>query len=439
MDEIVELKVGELFAGAGGLSLGFILADHPNVRFCPVFAVDNDISSLDSYKYNMKWLSQNEPAVLPKMPGVFNRDVDCLNVSAVLRLLKLKKGELDLLLGGPPCQGFSSSNRRSKAQSKEDRNRLINVFLDRLSEFQPKMFLIENVQGVQWAPPTQDMQLSPIQESLFPDIVSGNESTNVQNFLLKRADTLGYYVWSGVLDAVEFGVPQHRMRFFLFGVRKEFISDKSVVSLVSFLEKLKVTERVTVEKAIGDLPVLENGQKWIDGEYHPQDNTYIRKMRRFMSNGDLYDHFTTRHADYVIERYRKIPEGGNWKNIMNEMTNYKKVDNTHSNIYRRLVGNAPAITISHYRKSMIIHPSQHRGLSFREACRLQSFPDWYRFKGSLDNKQQQLANAVPPLMAAAVANAIGSFWLMIMSSKSGVTEPLPVMIGADPVSVSVLK
>src|SRR5260370_21302744 len=99
-------------------------------------------------------------------------------------------------------------------------------------------------------------------------------------------------------------------------------------------------------------------------------------------------------------------------------TNYKEVGNTHSNIYRRLVNDAPAITISHYRKSMLIHPSQHRGLSFREACRLQSFPDWCRFMGAVSLQQQQLANAVPPLMATAVAKAIGDLWWKVTCSSS---------------------
>ncbi len=426
MDQVVELRVGELFAGAGGLGLGFILANHPNVRFRPIFAIDNDAPSVDSYRYNMKWLSQNAPDVLPHTPGIFKRNIENLNVSAVLRLLKLNVGELDLLLGGPPCQGFSSSNRRGKAKNKEDRNRLINVFLDRLDEFRPKMFLIENVQGVQWTEPTQDMRVPPIQESLFPDMPVENELTNVRSFLMQRAKSLGYHVWSGVLDAVDFGVPQHRMRFFLFGVRTDIVSDKNIVDLEPYLNRLKTPDKISVKRAIGDLPALENGQSWDTGEYHPSDEDYVKKIRCYMPNGDLYDHVTTHHANYVIERYKKIPEGGNWKSIVDDMSNYKEVNNTHSNIYRRLVYDSPAITISHYRKSMLIHPSQHRGLSFREACRLQSFPDWCRFNGTLNDRQQQLANAVPPLMAAAVANAIGDLWTKLSYSRSMVMETLPV-------------
>lgn len=423
MNELIELKVGELFAGAGGLSLGFILADHPKVRFRPVFAIDNDTNSLDSYKLNMSWLHRHKPDVLPKVPGVFKRNVEDLKTTAVLRLLKLNTGDLDLLLGGPPCQGFSSANRRGQQTSKADRNKLINVFLDKLDEFRPKMFLIENVQGVKWTELTQDMYIEPIQDGLFPDIKT--EPANVREFLIQKA-SYRYYIWHGVLNAVEFGVPQQRMRFFMFGIRKDLVPMQEIINLSPHLNQSKSTERISVNRAIGDLPELGNGQSWSGIDYHPSDDEYVQKMRRFLSNGDLYDHITTQHADYVIERYKQIPEGGNWKTIKEQMSNYSIVDNTHSNIYRRLSNDTPAITISHYRKSMIIHPSQHRGLSFREACRLQSFPDWFRFQGSKGDQQQQLANAVPPLMAAAVANAIGELWLNLSSSKETTSATIAV-------------
>jgi site-specific DNA-cytosine methylase len=112
----------------------------------------------------------------------------------------------------------------------------------------------------------------------------------------------------------------------------------------------------------------------------------------------------------VHERYRCIPQGGNWEDITEALTNYSDVERTHSNIYRRLSWREPSITIGHYRKSMLVHPSQNRGLSLREAARLQSFPDWFRFigtvngdSGGLMHKQQQLANAVCPLVTKSLA------------------------------------
>jgi site-specific DNA-cytosine methylase len=133
-------------------------------------------------------------------------------------------------------------------------------------------------------------------------------------------------------------------------------------------------------------------------------------MRRAAPADIIWDHVTSRHADYVVERYRQIPAGGNWRDVTELMTNYADVDRTHSNIYRRLRWDEVSITIGHYRKSMIIHPDQPRGLSIREAARLQSFPDWFRFAGTpasvgggITHKQQQLANAVSPLVTKAVA------------------------------------
>ena len=137
---------------------------------------------------------------------------------------------------------------------------------------------------------------------------------------------------------------------------------------------------------------------------------FLRYVRDGAERGVVLDHVTSRHADYVIDRYRRIPQGGNWESIRDSLTNYADASRTHSNIYRRLTWRQPSITIGHYRKSMLVHPSQARGLSLREASRLQSFPDWFRFAGKPDggagglmHKQQQLANAVCPLVTKAIA------------------------------------
>lgn len=419
MSKIFELKTGELFAGAGGLGLGFTLAEHPFVRFCPIFAFDNDAYSLDSYRCNMMWLAQHKPSVLPQAPKILRRDVEKLAVAAVRRLCHLAPSDLDLLVGGPPCQGYSTSNRQGKKQHKDQQNRLIKVFLDKLDEFRPRMFLLENVQGVRWTEPTEEMNAGLAQGTLFKtsgdaDVGELPVHDSVQSYVLDRARACGYRLWHSVLDAADFGVPQHRPRFVLFGMRSDFADDDDDVNLSKLLEKLQVQQQVSVMDAIGDLPALENGQRWENGDYQPSDNEYVRLMRRFMDGSGLYDHVATKHQEYVIERFTHIPEGGNWENIRDMLTNYKKLDNTHSNIYRRLRRDVPAHTISHYRKSMVIHPTQNRGISMREACRLQSFPDWFRFQGPIDEQQQQLGNAVPPLMASAIATAIAQCWENLM-------------------------
>ncbi len=171
---------------------------------------------------------------------------------------------------------------------------------------------------------------------------------------------------------------------------------------------------VTVREAIGDLPPIGNGHGLDEMDYcEPATrggNKFLRLMRNSAPKTNILDHITSRQAEYVIERYKRIPAGGNWQDIVEMMSNYSQLERTHSNIYRRLEWDAPSITIGHYRKNMLIHPEQHRGLSLREASRLQSFPDWFRFAGTVDgqsgglmHKQQQLANVVCPLVSKAIA------------------------------------
>lgn len=134
-------------------------------------------------------------------------------------------------------------------------------------------------------------------------------------------------------------------------------------------------------------------------------STYARLMRR--GSNDSRQNYVSRNADYVIERYSYIKQGENWRAIPDElMSNYTNKNNCHSGIYKRLVADKPSIVISNYRKNMLIHPFQNRGLSVREAARLQSFPDSFIFKGSLMHIQQQIGNAVPPLLAKSVFDKI---------------------------------
>lgn len=411
MKSKLTLIVGELFSGAGGLSLGLILSGHPKAQFQPLFAIDNDRESVLSYKHNLKWLSENAQEMLPKLPKVIEDDVKKVNTTILLNDLHLEVNDLDLLVGGSPCQGFSSSNRGTKTKRKSQQNSLAKIFLDKMGELRPKMFLIENVQGIGWTKITSAMKTA--RKSLS---ASSKSPKNVKEFLVQQSTSLGYTVWHGIVNAKDFGVPQDRVRFILFGVRNDLINESTQVSLESYLEKYQVETYTTVQDAISDLPRIGNGETWESDNYHPSGNVYVKKMRQFMLNGDLPDHYTTNHSEYVLDRFRCISQGENWKSIKKKMKNYSDIENTHSNIYRRLVYKLPAHTISHYRKSMTIHPRQNRGLSMREACRLQSFPDWFRFQGKKDSQQQQLANAVPPLMASAIGLAIADYWLDNLSA-----------------------
>jgi DNA (cytosine-5)-methyltransferase 1 len=171
-----------------------------------------------------------------------------------------------------------------------------------------------------------------------------------------------------------------------------------------FPEPLK--RKVTVKEAIGDLPYLKNGDLKESLPYKSaSSNAYLKIIR----NGSKFalQNLVSRNKDYVINRYDHIKPGQNWEAIPKHlMENYADLSNCHSGIYRRLHPNKPSVVISNYRKNMLIHPSQNRGLSVREAARLQSFPDRFVFKGPLMHVQQQIGNAVPPLLAKAIFDKI---------------------------------
>ena len=398
------LNVVELFAGAGGMGLGFLLADDPRGRFRIIYSGEADPICIETLRKNHRFfdcsISSNEQERTPsETTSVDLREESAFDeIDAVTR----ENGGTHVVIGGPPCQGFSTANRNSWS-SRNPNNELIEVFVRYVERLRPLVFLMENVQGILW---TQDAR----------------GGASIVDMIERRLDTAGYWFFPTILDAAWYGVPQYRARFFLMGLHKDlgYVQDDFGVygpfpqpSHGPCLEPL-----ITVRDAIGDLPQIGNGcsleqigySEPIDGT---TENDFLPYLRRGSQQGVILDHVTSRHADYVIKRYRMIPPGGNWENIRESLTNYANVHRTHSNIYRRLHWGEPSITIGHYRKSMLIHPSQHRGLSLREAMRLQSFPDWYQFAGTknggsggLMHKQQQLANAVCPLVTKAIAEHI---------------------------------
>lgn len=403
------LNVAELFAGAGGMGLGFLLAGSRQRRYRVVFSGEVNPIYVQTLRNNHDTLAalrrgDREDHVPEQVRPVDLRTSDAL---AQLRRCVREVGALHILIGGPPCQGFSNANRNSW-HSANPHNRLIDVFLNYVKELRPAVFLLENVQGILWTPRR------------------GRSATRltVSEHLERRMKVAGYSVFPKLLDAVWYGVPQYRSRFFLLGLRREFgCRAEDFGPHGPFPAPTHgpgcPNSYVTVRDAIGDLPRIRNGSDDAPREYREQakndlrTNLFLSLMRKGGPRDVIHDHITSRHANYVIERYRQIPEGGNWQDIAHTLTNYSNVERTHSNIYRRLKWNEPSITIGHYRKSMLVHPSQHRGLSLREACRLQSFPDWFRFsgrtdigKGGLVHKQQQLANAVSPLVTKALADFI---------------------------------
>jgi DNA (cytosine-5)-methyltransferase 1 len=215
--------------------------------------------------------------------------------------------------------------------------------------------------------------------------------------VLKGFKEIGYTISHFVLNSADFGVPQKRNRLFIIG---------SLHGIEALPPEPAFINPVTVKDALDDLPELNNGDGSDIKEYSGSAFTQYAKDMRGELN-ECSNNIVTKNAPHILERYRHIPQGGNWENIPKHlMKNYADVSRCHTGIYRRLKEDEPSVVIGNFRKNMLIHPWKDRGLSVREAARLQSIPDWFRFSGSIGFQQQQVGNLVPPLLAKAVMDQI---------------------------------
>ena len=301
---------------------------------------------------------------------VLHEDIRTTDVGKLRHGSRLQKETI--LFGGPPCQGFSYSNSRTRSRRNPD-NWLFLHFLRILGNLQPDWVVFENVRGV-------------------VDTAGGLFLAEV----LSRIDELGYTIRYDVLNAQTFGVPQDRGRLFVIGSR-----DHARIQMPS-----EIGTPCTVRDAIADLPELVNGASVSWMPYKDSGGSeYSRFLRRRLKLSS--NHLVSKNSDTIFGRYKYVRQGGNWQDIPNRlMRNYSDRSRCHTGIYRRLHYDLPSVVIGNYRKNMLIHPEQDRGLSVREAARIQSFPDWYEFQGSIGFQQQQVGNAVPPLLAKAVFQAI---------------------------------
>ena len=337
----------DLFAGAGGMSLGAKMAG-----IDVLFAVENDKNAVATYACN----HPETQLFIDDIRNLKQIDLQC-------------GGRGKVLFGGPPCQGFSTSNQRTRHKDNPS-NWLFQEFIRIAALWVPDWIVFENVRGI-----------IETDQGLF------------RQSIIQGLQELGYTCSDAVLCATNFGVPQVRYRFFLVGSRHGISVE---------MPKPTIRNSVTVIQAIGDLPSLENGANKNHLSYpFMVQSDYAKEMR----NGHIgcSGHLVSKNSSIVIDRYKFIPQGGNWENIPGSMMNsYSDRTRCHTGIYRRLRADHPSVVIGNYRKNMLIHPFEDRGLSVREAARLQSFPDWYEFKGSIGFQQQQVGNAVPPLLAKAV-------------------------------------
>lgn len=348
----------DLFSGAGGMSLGAI-ACGVDVKY----AVEVDPNAAKTFKGNHPECS------------LLVEDVRCIGAD---RFKKLNRKDELVIFGGPPCQGFSTSNQHNR-NLENPQNWLFKEYLRLVSALKPEWVVFENVKG-----------LVETEQGFFLDAVRNG---------FRQA---GYTVSDFILNSADYGVPQKRNRLFIVGSL-----GGRVVAPPPKVKKVR-----TVREALFDLPELENGDVPDFAKYRrAATNGYAKNLRADLPG--CWNNVVTTNAAHIIERYQHIPQGGNWADVPSRlMNNYTDVSRCHTGIYRRLNESEPSVVIGNFRKNMLIHPWKHRGLSVREAARLQSFPDSFRFFGSIGFQQQQVGNAVPPLLAQAV-------FKQIMASSTG--------------------
>lgn len=333
----------DLFCGCGGLSLGFEKAGY-NV----LLGIDVWEDALTTYKYNHK-----------------NSEVLCADLSTLLpeEVNKKIKGEkVDVIIGGPPCQGFSVAGKRI---IEDKRNELYKSFVKMVSYFKPKAFVLENVPNI---------------------LTMGNGI--IKNAIVNDFESLGYTVVTKVLMASNYGVPQNRRRAIFVGM----LDGKTYE-----YPEPTVNEPITCWDAISDLPDYSVKD---DNPYTAGPLSEYQKLMRKNSNG-IHNHEITDHNDKTKEIIAMVPDGGNYKDLPIELQQTRKVHIA----WTRLNSKKPSITIDTGHRHHF-HYSYNRIPTVRESARIQSFPDDFIFLCSRTSQFKQVGNAVPPLMAKAIAEQL---------------------------------
>lgn len=347
----------DLFCGMGGLSIGAELAG-----FEVLGGIDNDAVALGSYARTFR--------------GKIALHADLLNESPeqVLRRAGTRRGDVDLLIGGPPCQPFSVYNH--SRSSLDPRAKLFVKFLHYVTTLLPRMVVVENVPGL----------LSIADGFLWAHLVRSLRGR-------------GYISAFRVLDASLLGVPQRRRRLVLIGSRES----QDIVTILDHLGETRLP-RVTVSAAFGDLPIAVG-----DGiSYRRKPSNAFQRLMRARAGAQVHEHRGMSLGQKNLKRIAHVPPGGNWRNIPRRLLPpgmQRARPEDHTTRYGRLHRMRPSFTLltkcdPHW--GCFIHPDSDRVITIREAARLQSIPDHVRPSGTLTEQYRMIGNAVPPLLAREV-------------------------------------
>ena len=343
-------KLIDLFAGVGGLSLGF-----QQQGFEIVFANEYDSSIAEAYKLN-------HPNTEMLIEDITKIDFDAT--------FGKYKGKIDIIVGGPPCQGFSQKGQRKTIH--DERNFLFKYYVKAVELVKPKYFVMENV----------------------PNLLTA-ENGFFKSEIETLFNNLGYSLTSGVLEASDYGVPQNRRRAVIIG---KLNGDAPNLPQ-------KNPRRVTIWEAISDLAFLESGEGTEIQDYRiSPESDYQLSMRR--NSTKLYNHIATRHSSIALERLRMIPPNCGKERLPKEHL----TKSIYSGTWTRMRKDEQSVTITTRfdtpSSGQFTHPFLNRAITVREAARIQSFPDDFHFIGTKGSQMKQVGNAVPPLMAQAIAITI---------------------------------
>lgn len=343
-------KVIDLFAGVGGLSLGF-----EKCGFDVILANEYDPSIAAAYEMNHKGTK------------MIVGDITALDLQ---KTFGSYEGKVDVVIGGPPCQGFSQKGQRKTIH--DERNFLFKYYVRVVGLVKPRYFVMENV----------------------PNLLTA-EGGYFRKEIEELFNSMGYQLKMGVLNASDYGVPQNRRRAVIIGKRN---GDAPALP-----EPHNAT--VTIWDAISDLAYLNSGEGSEEQEYHFEPQSEYQKKLRNGSNV-LYNHVATKHSKLALERLAMIPPNAGREVLPKEHL----TKSIYSGTWTRMRKDEISVTITTRfdtpSSGKFTHPFLNRAITVREAARIQSFPDSFKFTGNKGSQMKQVGNAVPPLLAEAIASVI---------------------------------
>lgn len=387
----------DLFAGCGGLSLGLFNSEHWKGKF----AIEKSLDAFKTLEHNL--IVNNNHFDWPNWLPQSNHDINEI-IKNHSKELKSLRGVIDMVAGGPPCQGFSTAGRRIE---NDTRNNLIESYIKFIRLVQPKIIFFENVKGF-----TQKFDKNKVKGRVY--------SEYVQNALKrgsKRLDAIGYDVYGKLIDFSEFGVPQKRTRFILVGIRKDIsekISPKYFFEQIEkhkeeFLENKGIGLTNSLEDAISDLLRIEetaspDTKTFKAGIYNKPNSNYQKLLKGEVRSSVPDSHRFAKHNPETIEKFQFILEFAERnKTLSSEL---KDRFNLKKRTVIPLSGELPTPTITTLPDDYI-HYCEPRIFTVREYARIQSFNDWYEFKGRYTTggkrrtqevpRYSQIGNAIPPL------------------------------------------